>query len=216
MKILISSFFLALIAITANATDYVQQYVVPQRTVEMDARYALGLDGYFSAQQMVNNQKMEQRVEGVESQLQQLIELVGEINSKLEGDDNANGGEDNGNPGDGDGNNDDVPDEDETPETPPDNDGDNGDVTDLDIAAYNIFASKCNSCHGSEDSKGDLRLVDKDNEALFYQDLASRVKIFWRTNGVGLGDVQRMPPGEPLSDEDVTTLLQWMVELTEN
>lgn len=199
---------------TANATDYVQQYVVGDKVVEYDNRYFSGLDGFFSTQNLVSQQQTEERLSKVEEQLKTLIEILQNINSKL-GDGNDSVDVEPSNPNsDGDNNDSDTPDNDDTTTpTTPLNPG--GEPSELDIAAYNIFSTKCTTCHGkTENNDGGLHLVDKGTESLFYQNLATRVNIFDRVNGVGLEErgLSRMPKGGQLLDEEVETLRLWMVE----
>lgn len=215
MKTLLSIFLLCLLITPAHSTDYIEQVVIPNKSIVYDSAAFLGLKGYYSTANLVQSQLNEEKLSNIDEKLSQLIQLLTEVSQKLNGntsnppnnpnDDNAN----NNNGGD-------SPNDSEGEET--ENNGEGGAAaSELDIAVYELFSTKCVTCHGKPDSDGGLRLIDKDNQSLFFQDLPHRVEIFIRTNRVGLDELGKkgMPPTGPLSDEEVSLLRKWMVELAD-
>lgn len=220
MKILFTLLISLTLILSVKATDYIQQYTVPQKVIQFDSRYFSGIDGYFSTQNLVNQQQTEERLSNLEEQLKELTRILSEINSKLgkiNGPTNDDSTDVQPDVPNSDGDSDDT-NTDNNSNIPTEDGNVGGEPTELDIKSYTIFSTKCATCHGKENSEGGLRLIDKETESLFYQNLATRVNIFDRVNGVGLQErgLARMPKNGQLSDEEVETLRLWMVEGAEN
>lgn len=76
-----------------------------------------------------------------------------------------------------------------------------------------IFKSNCAGCHGSKNPKSGLNLVDPNSVAKLSRE--DRINILnaveKRKLGAIAGDVQQMPPGKSLRDEELAEIRNWVL-----
>jgi mono/diheme cytochrome c family protein len=232
MKLLLSAAMVLGIASSAFAGNYAynnnvavrNKVVVDQKIVEFDARYFLGVPGYYSTLNAIEEERQTEDDNALKAENQTLRAQI-ELLIKLCNGNHPATPAPAPSPAP-------KPTEPATPPVTPTEpaptgpntggDGDNGgyEVTALDEKAYEIFKNKCASCHAENGSKGDwgtgepVVLYKKATDTLVLQPLENRALIHEVTRRVGLDDkgLSAMPPGGPLPDADVEVLYQWMQE----
>jgi mono/diheme cytochrome c family protein len=187
---------------TFHKVQTVQQVVVPQRVVQFDSAYYLGLDGYYSVGDKIRQEKAQEKSDELteaqkdreyyKGQVELLLKVLAANNgAKL------------------------IPSNQPTPNEPTE-------VTpqptsgNYDDKVLEIFNAKCARCHGENKSDAGLSLVK--NSKLQYNndtlaDFKMREKIFDLVYGANLKErgLSQMPKGSSLSDEEVEYIRLWMV-----
>jgi mono/diheme cytochrome c family protein len=188
--------------INAAYPPYVQNVVIPQKTIEFDKRYFQGQDYYYSVGEKLEKNKVEEKDAQIEFYKGQL-DLILKILAAKTGVELTPGNIPTPSP---------SPSPSPTPESPPSEEGEYK-VTELDKKVYSIFKNQCARCHGDTKQDGGIALIK--NDVLQLVDIFDRVEIHDRVNGIGLEarGKTRMPKGSsPLADAYVETLRLWAVE----
>jgi hypothetical protein len=199
-----------LLAITGDATPpyhYNNQavvkkdvVVVKEKVVEYDADTYLGLGGYYHvAEELAEKHNVDKQIEKKDAQIDALLATL----NKLLETKYKNGDVKPVEPT--------VPEPSSPPSEPepvPTNDS-------LDAQVFKIFKNNCIDCHGPTQSKGKLKLIDRDDKGNFLVNNAkSAHRIYDRVQGFKLKErgLQLMPiGGHQIEDADLQTLWVWTV-----
>jgi mono/diheme cytochrome c family protein len=209
----LSIFFLALAAINAAPPYYYNQavvkkdvVVVKEKVVEFDADTYLGLGGYYAVvDELADKHSLDKRLDKKDEQIGQLISQVDILLKKLEG---------KYNPGDVKPV-EPVPTVIPEPSSPPSEPAPVPTNDNLDAQVFKIFKDNCIDCHGPAQSKGKLKLIDRDDKGNFLVNNSKIAhRIYDRVQGFKLRErgLQLMPiGGHQIEDNDLQTLWVWTV-----
>jgi len=168
---------------------------VIQKTVEFDAEYFLGLQGYYDVVNELQEREYTKDKDIIRKQSDQIDKLIQLLEQSLR----EKTGE--------------VTKPTPQPEPQPE-------VSDLNKRVFDIFTKSCVDCHGDKSPKKGLQLVGQDPDGtkwLSDLSLAKRVLVYDHTAGIDLKSRGKklMPLGGPaLLDAEVETLRLWMIEST--
>lgn len=192
-----------------NRVHNVQQLVIPQRVVQFDSAYYLGVDGYYSVGDKIRQEKAQEKSDELTEAQKDREYYKGQVELLLKVLAANNGAK-------------------LIPSNPPENTpvppiaNIPTEVTpqptsgNYDDKVLEIFNAKCARCHGENKSDAGLSLVK--NSKLQYNndtlaDFKMREKIFDLVYGANLKErgLSQMPKGSSLSDEEVEYIRLWMV-----
>jgi len=207
---------------TASGSNYYNNsyhnndVVVLQKQVLFDSRYFLGVNGYYQVGQDIQQKAQQSKYDELNSRISnlegksQLLEKQNQTLLQKIGPGPIAPPQPTPEPTP-------TPTPDPTPTPPTSENPPDQPIytpTQLDKQVYQIFNTKCITCHGA-DAKAGLQLV-KDG-SLLKPDLSDMVEIYDRVNGVDLHGKARMPKGKPpLPTSDVNIIKAWMVEEANN
>lgn len=187
--------------------NVVERVDILQKTVEFDAEYFLGLNGYYDVVNELQAQEYTKDKDIILKQTEQIDKLINLLEQTLKQQQRLQNG----------GNSASIEPEIETPSNPdPD-----VEASDLNSKVFFIFSESCASCHGDKSPKKGLQLVGKDSDGTKWLNnlsLDDRVLVYDHTAGVKLKERGKklMPLGEePLSDSDVDIIRLWMIAKAE-
>jgi mono/diheme cytochrome c family protein len=178
----------------ANASDFYHRnndvLIIKEKRVQFDARYFLGLDGYYSVGNNLKQEydtSVEDELKATKAKLELALELLKDCKE--------------------------LP-KDDVPQDPkPDKEENPNGYTELDKKVYTIFRESCVNCHGNTPQNNSLSLLN--SNGLADLSLSQKVNIHDRTNAVGLEErgLDKMPKGnKTLSNDEVEILRLWYLE----
>ncbi len=183
--------------------NVVERVDILQKSVEFDAEYFLGLDGYYDVVNELQEQEYVKDKDIILKQSEQIDKLINLLEQTLRQQQLNNGIKPV------------TPVQPESVEPKPEI------PTDLNGKVFTIFSANCASCHGSDTPKAGLRLLGTDTDGtkrLNNLSLSDRVRVYDHTAGINLKERGKklMPLGKaPLSDAEVNILRLWMIAKAE-
>ncbi len=190
----------------------VDRFDVVQKTVQFDADYFLGINGYYDVVEDLRTAKYVETQSVLEKQQSQINQLIALLTQKAIAETPQVTPVTPVIP--------EVPTVPTVPDVPTTDTNVPQEATALDVKTFRIFINKCAKCHSDDKAKAGLSLVSIDTSGEYLNNipLAMRVIIHDHASGIGLeARGKKLMPlgGPPLSDEDVELLRLWTVEKAE-